>query len=352
MPITATAPLSFSLNESELRCVTGSTNRLAWNLGGVRAPYTVQIPGLGIVVVGAGNDGADYFCPATDGTRSLSATAVDASDPAQRVVRALSVTAEPAILSALLKPNHCQREGEVQLELRISEAGKLHDVYVDGQKLADVTSDPVSVDIPCVALTAEQAVAIRVLHTDSNVPIYQQTLRLHVDPPRFTFTARMRARLLENDRVEVCLQLTDADSDCIEPTLRFLNPPDMVNDRWYNSSMVYAGIGVDPDRTLGQISGRKASATASIELGFAACDHPDRILPELRFFNWRGALVGSWISSSWFTHTVESDCAERALRFETDDLPMAPAGGAEASTPGTDGGLMDEHDSVGSASGG
>ena len=58
--------------------------------------------------------------------------------------------------------------------------------------------------------------------------------------------------------------------------------PAMVDNRWYNSSIVIADYDGDKGRTLGQISARKASANASIELAFPAgpieiddaCIHP------------------------------------------------------------------------------
>ena len=120
----------------------------------------------------------------------------------------------------------------------------------------------------------------------------------------------------------------------------------MIDNRWYHSSTVYADYDGDENRTLGQISGRKASATANIEFQFAGCGQLELIEPTPRFFNWSNATVDRWHSTGWFTHTAIGACAERSDRDLTDFLWMNPVDGGEPYTPGTDGGLMSEQDSA------
>jgi len=117
----------------------------------------------------------------------------------------------------------------------------------------------------------------------------------------------------------------------------------MENGKWYNSSMVsYTFNG--HRRTLGQISARKASANANIEVAFAAAGVIDRIFPTGRYFNWRTATVDNWVSSSWFNHTLDGDdYVERNLTRETAGAMVAPSG-TEADSAGRDGGDLSNTD--------
>ena len=178
--------------------------------------------------------------------------------------------------------------------------------------------------------------------SDSSAPAQRvsRAQRVNVRLPDYTFTARIRARLVAADRMEVCLQLSGT-AGCIFPRQRFFAPSALRLNVWTNSSMALADYDGDQDRTLGQISVRRSATDGPLEFQFAACGPEDRIVPSPRFFNLSTATVNVWRSTGWFTHTVMEDCASRSLRFPDEDS-MTPADGSESDSPGTDGGLMTE----------
>ena len=135
-----------------------------------------------------------------------------------------------------------------------------------------------SVDYVCPNTARERELTLTVSDSSTPAQSISRTQTVNVRLPAYNFEARIRARLQDNGKVESCLHLRSTSTDdCIKPRFRLVTPSEMIDNRWYNSSTVYADYDGDDNRTLGQISARKATATANIELQFAGCGQLMRI---------------------------------------------------------------------------
>ena len=152
--ITATEALSFELDDSALSCETDETITIDWTLSGGRADYTVTLPSGSTVSASAGTGSTSYECASTAGTRTLTFSVVDASNPMQSDSDSLTITiseAEPdpiMIESAQTTWRHCVA-GEDSAPVDWVVSGGVPPYTVNGQAFgASVSSGTVYVDCP------------------------------------------------------------------------------------------------------------------------------------------------------------------------------------------------------------
>ncbi|MXX93207.1 MAG: hypothetical protein F4Y63_07135 [Chloroflexi bacterium] len=317
---------------------------VSWTVTGGVKPYTVAGVAQG-ASVGSGTVQLD--CPASSGTGRLTLSVSDSAVPPASESRQLSITATKALaLAPATLTATCTTGTASTITLTPSGGASPYSVSATGLTLTARSGHSYSYTCPTALGITSHTVSV----SDASRPQQRltRTLRLTSELQRVRFEARIQVRKLSNGNVEFCLRLRP-DSNCIEPTRRILTPSEMVDNRWYNSSMVSHTFH-GHRRTLGQISARKASANANIEVAFAAAGVIDRIFPTGRYFNWRTATVDNWTSSSWFNHTLDGDdYVERNLTRETAGAMVAPSG-AEADSAGRDGGDLSNADTSGSAS--
>jgi hypothetical protein len=355
VPVTATAALSLSARAESASCETGEQATIIWTLSGGAGPYRVTVNGQ--TQTNTSTDGqtrnrrTSVECGAA-GSQTVSVSASDASRPntlsgQARVTLTVAAPPTPLLLSASLQSENCKRYGSVVLSWTISGGDPPYEFKVDAQRYG---RDARQATVACTSRQPTQTIKLEVLQPGVTAPVLSWKDTVNVSVPDYTFTGQIRARKLTDGRVEFCFQLSTG-GDCIKPDNRFLVPADMVDHRWYNSSTVFADYDGDANRTLGQISARKASANARIELAFAAGGRTNRIFPRTRFFDWMGARVDRWHSTSSITHTLVGDHAERSLAIDIGEL-MDAANGNEPTTPGSDGGSMSDQDSPAPSPGG
>ena len=152
--ITATEALSFELDDSALSCETDGTITIDWTLSGGRADYTVTLPSGSTVSASAGTGSTSYECASTAGTRTLTFSVVDASNPMQSDSDSLTITiseAEPdpiMIESAQTTWRHCVA-GEDSAPVDWVVSGGVPPYTLNGQAFgASVSSGTVYVDCP------------------------------------------------------------------------------------------------------------------------------------------------------------------------------------------------------------
>ena len=340
--ITVANPISFSLDDDALSCETDETITIGWTLSGGTPGYTVTLPGGSTTSANPGGGSADYQCPSTAGARTLTFSVVDASNPLQRDSDrlVLSVSDPPLVFTLDDDYQSCEKGETIKLGWSLSGGQPPYEVGITGYALQRPSAGAGSVDFDCPNTAGERELRLTLSDSNALTPSIVRTQRVYVELPDYNFTARIRARLVAADLMEVCLQLSGT-ADCIFPQRRFFAPSALRLNVWTNSSMALADYDGDEDRTLGQISARRSSTDERIEFQFAACGLLDRIVPAPRFFDLSTATENVWRSTGWFSHTVMDDCASRSLRFPGEDS-MTPAAGSESDTPGTDGGLMSE----------
>ena len=334
LTLTVTDPVTLTATASPTGCETGGEVTVSWTVTGGSGSHTVTVDGTA-----RSGSSTKVACQATAGTQTVTMKATDKTHTQLTATKTLTLTVtDPITLTTSASPTSCETGGEVTVSWTAAGGSGSHTVTVDGD--AQTGS---STKVACQATAGMQTVAVKATDKTYTKRSATKTLTLTVTKPAppSTVEAKLWARRLSDNRIELALRL--ADGKVIRPDSRFANPATMTNLAWKNSETLSVTID-DHEYTLGRISARLQNdrCPSLVEVGFLPTSGA-RLLPGLRFIK-TNSTVNAWRSSAAFEITLVAPASD-SLVDATDD--QKPAGDwlddtpdATNAGPGTDGGPM------------
>ena len=326
--------LTLTASASPTSCETGGEVTVSWTVTGGSGSHNVTVDGTA-----RSGSSTKLTCQATAGAQTVTVKATDQAHTHLTATETLTLTVtDPVTLTATVSPTSCETDGEVTVSWTVTGGSGSHTVTVDGN--AQTGS---STKVTCQAVAGTQTVAVKATDKTYTNRSATKTLTLTVTKPAppSTVEAKLWARRLSDNRIELALRL--ADGKVITPDKRFASPTTMTNLAWKNSETLSVTIN-DHAYTLGRISARLHNdrCPSWVEVGFLPPSGA-RLLPGMRFIE-TNSTVNAWRSSAAFEITLAAPESD-SLVDATDD--QEPAGDWLDDTPdqtnagpGTDGGLM------------
>ena len=331
---TQVSALKLNVTSSSTNCETGAQVTIEWTVTGGSGSHTVTVNGDD-----QRGSSVKVTCRATAGTQTVTVKATDSTSTQLTVTETLSLTVTwPTFtLTTSASPTSCETDGEVTVEWTVGGGSGTSTVTVDGE--AKTGS---STKVTCQDTAGTQMVTVKATDAVDRKLTITTTLTLTVTKPPSTVQAKLWARRMSDNRIE--LELRVQGGTVSSPSKRFADPPQMTDLRWKQSGAMTATIG-GRSYNIGRLSGKLQNdrCPSRVEVGLLLTSGT-RLLPNLRFIE-TNSTVGNWRSSAEFEITLptaESASPDRASAGEAppaqnwlDDTPDDTGDG-----PGIDGGSM------------
>ena len=326
--------LKLNVTSSSTSCETSAQVTIEWTVTGGSGSHTVAVDGEAKT-----GSSTKVACRDTAGTQTVTVKATDSTNTQLTVTETLSLTVTwPTFtLTTSASPTSCETDGEVTVEWSVGGGSGTSTVTVDGE--AKTGS---STKVTCQDTAGKQMVTVKATDAVDRKLTITDRLTLTVTKPPSTVQAKLWARRMSDNRIE--LELRVEGGTVSSPSKRFANPPQMTDLRWKQSEAMTATIGgrsYNIGRLLAKLQNDRCPSRVEVGLLLTS---GTRLLPSQRFIE-TNSTVDRWRSSAVFEITLlapSSASADQATAGEAppasdwlDDTPDNTGAG-----PGTGGGSM------------